>query len=61
MGLAQVKALDNIQEFEFDDEVAEQVENLQEKGNVKVTVFTVQKYADSARCQQTVVTSCYIP
>ena len=43
MGLAQVKALDNIQEFEFDDEVAEQVENLQEKGNVKVTAIIQQE------------------
>ena len=39
MGLAQLKDLNNIQEFEFDEEVADQVESLQEKGNVKVTAI----------------------
>ena len=51
MGLAQVKALDNIQEFEFDDEVAEQVENLQEKGNVKVTAIIQQEKKNSLKSE----------
>ena len=51
MGLAQVKDLNNIQEFEFDDEVAEQVENLQEKGNVKVTAIIQQEKKNSLKSE----------
>ncbi|MFL0258184.1 hypothetical protein ACJH0U_25630, partial [Escherichia coli] len=51
MGLAQVKALDNIQEFEFDDEVAEQVQGLQEKGNVKVTAIIQPEKKNSLKSE----------
>lgn len=39
MAMAQFKDLSSIQDFEFNEEIAENVDVLQEKGNVKVTTI----------------------